>query len=78
MDVHVNKNDRNRYIGELITNDPYSTQGRKIPITALVLGETILIYYPALEINITERIVNGELQGTWSFPMAKTMVNGEE
>ncbi len=72
MNVYINKNYRNHYIGELITNGPYSTQGQKVPITVLVSGETILIYIPALEMNITGRIVNGELQGTWGFS------NGED
>ncbi len=68
----LTKNERNHYIGELITNGPYSTHGQKVPITVLVSGERIHIYIPALEMNITGRIVNGELQGIWSFS------NGED
>ena len=68
----LTKNDSNHYIGELITNGPYSTKGRKVPITVTVSGETILIHIPALEMNITGVIVNGELQGTRSF------TNGED
>ncbi len=61
----LTEKDEDHYMGELMTNDPYSTQGEKIPVMVHVTGETILIYIPALEMNVTGRIVDGELQGTW-------------
>ena len=63
----LTKKDEDHYVGELMTNGPYSTRGEKVPIMVHVTGETILIYIPALEMNITGRIVDGELQGTWRF-----------
>ncbi len=63
----LTKKDENYYVGELMTNGPYSTQGEKIPVMVHMIGETILIYIPALDMNITGKIVNGELQGTWRF-----------
>ena len=68
----LTKKDEDHYVGELMTNGPYSTRGEKVPVMVHVTDEAILIYIPALEINITGRIVNGELQGTWSFS------NGED
>jgi len=61
----LTEKDEDHYMGELMTNGPYSTQGEKIPVMVHVTGETILIYIPALEMNVTGRIVDGELQGTW-------------
>ncbi len=61
----LTKKDEDHYMGELMTNGPYSTQGEKIPVMVHVTGKTILTYIPALKMNITGRIVDGELQGTW-------------
>ena len=53
------------YIGDLMVNGPYSTNGERIPIRIDIMGETLVIHVPQNNIIIKGRLIGEELQGSW-------------
>ncbi len=53
------------YVGDIMANGPYSTNGEKIPIKVNIMGETLIIRVPQNTIIIEGRLVGEELRGVW-------------